>query len=212
MKFGIRACLCAVAALGMDAHAATTTLPPVRSAPPPVVHVAPPPVVPGAATPAIHLAPTPTQTRPITPPQAGAIQLHLALPNPTSGDLIHPITPSAAQQPTAHIVPSRSPDGAQYIYRGVPRPVFVVHPYHWPAGSSYIHYDAHQVLPRKFWIPQYWINNYAAYGLDDPARDKRWVRYGPDLLLVDFRSGEINEIVRGAFREDPNTPDFSSNG
>jgi hypothetical protein len=31
------------------------------------------------------------------------------------------------------------------------------------------------------------------------APDYQWVRYGPDLLLVDLRSGEVVEVVSDVF-------------
>jgi Ni/Co efflux regulator RcnB len=32
-----------------------------------------------------------------------------------------------------------------------------------------------------------------------PPKGYRWVRYGPDLLLVNVRTGRISDVIYGAF-------------
>jgi Ni/Co efflux regulator RcnB len=36
-------------------------------------------------------------------------------------------------------------------------------------------------------------------GLEGPPYGYRWVRYGPDLLLVNTRTGRIEDAIYGAF-------------
>jgi len=36
-------------------------------------------------------------------------------------------------------------------------------------------------------------------GLEPPPRGYRWVRYGPDLLLVNIRTRRVADVIYGAF-------------
>jgi Ni/Co efflux regulator RcnB len=36
-------------------------------------------------------------------------------------------------------------------------------------------------------------------GLSGPPYGYRWVRYGPDLLLVEVATGRIVDVIQGAF-------------
>ncbi len=55
------------------------------------------------------------------------------------------------------------------------------------------------ILPTLFLAPTYYYEDYWRMGLDGPPYGYRWVRYGPDLLLVETRSGRIVDAVYGAF-------------
>jgi Ni/Co efflux regulator RcnB len=50
-----------------------------------------------------------------------------------------------------------------------------------------------------FLTDAYFYDNYATLGLAPPPAGYRWVRYGPDVLLVDVRSGRIADVVDGVF-------------
>jgi Ni/Co efflux regulator RcnB len=50
-----------------------------------------------------------------------------------------------------------------------------------------------------FLASTYFYDNYAALGLGPPPPSYRWVRYGPDLLLVNVATGRIVDVVDGAF-------------
>jgi Ni/Co efflux regulator RcnB len=54
-------------------------------------------------------------------------------------------------------------------------------------------------LPGIFFSTQYWLNDWDAYGLYPPPPGTRWVRYGPDALLIDRYSGEIIRVEYNAF-------------
>jgi Ni/Co efflux regulator RcnB len=103
----------------------------------------------------------------------------------------------------ARPVPVRSRSGGKYSYHGREFARFRVSVYRWPIGFSYVRYDVRGFLPRAFWVDRYWIYDYAAYDLAPPPPDQRWVRYGPDLLLIDLGTGEVIDSVPGAFEEDP---------
>jgi Ni/Co efflux regulator RcnB len=50
-----------------------------------------------------------------------------------------------------------------------------------------------------FLAHQFWFNDWALLGLGPPPRGFVWVRYGPDLLLVNTRTGQIADVIYGAF-------------
>ena len=72
-------------------------------------------------------------------------------------------------------------------------------PYHAPRGFAYRRWSYGQVLPRYYWGQQYWLNEYWLFGLDVPPVGLEWVRYGPDALLIDTRTGEVVQVVYGRF-------------
>jgi Ni/Co efflux regulator RcnB len=53
-------------------------------------------------------------------------------------------------------------------------------------------------LEPAFYGSRYYINDYRAYGVNYPGRDKRWIRYGDDLLLVNLRTGRVLRIIPNA--------------
>ncbi len=75
--------------------------------------------------------------------------------------------------------------------------------YHGPRGYRYHHWGVGYRLPREYWISDYYIDDYAAYDLDPAPDGFRWIRYGPDILLINVDTGEIVQTVYGAF--DDNT-------
>jgi len=69
----------------------------------------------------------------------------------------------------------------------------------YPAGYRYRRWTAGLLLPSIFLSSTYYFDDYATYGFGPPPYGYRWVRYGPDLLLVDQRTGRIRDVVYGAF-------------
>jgi Ni/Co efflux regulator RcnB len=45
----------------------------------------------------------------------------------------------------------------------------------------------------------YYFDDYSALGVGPPPYGYRWVRYGPDLLMVETRTGRIGDVIYGAF-------------
>jgi Ni/Co efflux regulator RcnB len=72
-------------------------------------------------------------------------------------------------------------------------------PFRYPRGYSYRSWSIGSLLPRVFLGSIYYFDGYSAFGVGTPPRGFRWVRYGPDLLLVNVRTGRIARVVRGAF-------------
>ena len=52
-------------------------------------------------------------------------------------------------------------------------------------------------LRPAYYEPRYVVTDYGYYGLRSPGRNLRWVRYGPDLLLIDIRYGRVVEVIPG---------------
>ena len=72
-------------------------------------------------------------------------------------------------------------------------------PYSYPSGHHYRRWLIGQILPLIFFEDEYVFNNYADLGFDDPPPGYEWVRYGPDLLLVDLDTGEVVDVEYGVF-------------
>ena len=54
-------------------------------------------------------------------------------------------------------------------------------------------------LPAIFLSSTYYFANFAVLGLDPPPFGYQWVRYGPDVLLVNIRTGEVMGVEYGVF-------------
>jgi Ni/Co efflux regulator RcnB len=74
-----------------------------------------------------------------------------------------------------------------------------VGPYHAPRGFRYRRWGYGDILPRYYWGQQYWLLDYWLFGLDVPPIGYEWVRYGPDAVLIDTRSGEVIQVIYGRF-------------
>lgn len=72
-------------------------------------------------------------------------------------------------------------------------------PYHPPRGFYYRRWGYGEVLPRIYWSQRYWLSDYWLFGLEVPPVGCEWVRYGPDALLIDIRSGQVIQVVYGRF-------------
>jgi Ni/Co efflux regulator RcnB len=67
-------------------------------------------------------------------------------------------------------------------------------------GGWYAHQWRHgEILPPIFWTHDYWLLDYWLFSLSPPPYGYVWVRYGSDALLIDQHTGEIVEVIYGAF-------------
>ena len=89
--------------------------------------------------------------------------------------------------------------GGQFVYHGQSHPVIRSSAFSYPQGWSYRRWSLGQTLPSLFLTAPYFFNDYSNYGFGPPPRGYRWVRYGPDLLLVNRRTGRIADVIYGAF-------------
>lgn len=71
--------------------------------------------------------------------------------------------------------------------------------FRYPRGYRYRTWSVGSILPRLFLSSSYYYGNYGALGLGAPPPGYVWVRYGPDLLLVNRYTGRIADVIRGAF-------------
>ena len=71
--------------------------------------------------------------------------------------------------------------------------------YNYPHGYAYQRWAVGRPLPRAFLAPAYYYTGYAALGLTAPPPSYHWVRYGPDLMLVNITTGNVVDIRYGVF-------------
>jgi Ni/Co efflux regulator RcnB len=71
--------------------------------------------------------------------------------------------------------------------------------YNYPHGYGYQRWAVGRPLPRAFLAPAYYYTGYAALGLAAPPPSYHWVRYGPDLMLVNVTTGNVVDIRYGVF-------------
>jgi Ni/Co efflux regulator RcnB len=74
-------------------------------------------------------------------------------------------------------------------------------PFAYPPGSAYRRWAVGAVLPAVFLTSTYYFTGYAAMGLPPPVTGHQWLRYGPDLLLVDTRTGAVLHAAYGVFKQ-----------
>ncbi len=91
------------------------------------------------------------------------------------------------------------PPGPQFSYRG--RMINRVHlaPFVYPSGFGYQRWGIGAALPPLFLVPAYFYADWATLGLAPPQPGFQWVRYGPDLLLVNIATGQVVDAVYGVF-------------
>jgi Ni/Co efflux regulator RcnB len=56
-------------------------------------------------------------------------------------------------------------------------------------------------LARALFAPAYYYAGYAALGLAAPPANYQWIRYGPDLMLVNLATGNVVDIRYGVFAQ-----------
>jgi Nickel/cobalt transporter regulator len=121
-----------------------------------------------------------------------------------------PIRPRAAPNvviPRPHVVPGPSRVvGApavvarpQFTYRGRMINRVRLAPFVYPPGWAYRRWVVGGILPPVFLAPAYYYADWATLGLDPPQPGFQWVRYGPDLLLVNVTTGAVVDVVYGVF-------------
>ena len=86
-----------------------------------------------------------------------------------------------------------------FIYHGNHHPSLLVGVFHYPSGTSYRSWRRGDFLPGLFFTAQFFFTDYTRLGVDPPPPGYRWVRYGPDLLLIDIYTYEVVEVLYGVF-------------
>jgi hypothetical protein len=119
-------------------------------------------------------------------------------PGPVGGPPPHPLGGPAFAHPGGP-----PPGGPQFSYHGHPFNRVRINPFIYPLGWAYRQWAVGAFLPPLFLTPYYYYADWAALGLDPPPPGDQWVRYGPDLLLVDDTTGQVIDVIYGAFYEGP---------
>jgi Ni/Co efflux regulator RcnB len=73
--------------------------------------------------------------------------------------------------------------------------------YRWPVGFTYRRWVVGRPLARALIAPAYYYPGYAALGLAAPPANYQWIRYGPDLMLVNTATGNVVDIRYGVFAQ-----------
>lgn len=102
--------------------------------------------------------------------------------------------PSHRPPPNYRPPPHRPGAGRPPHFRPIHGPA-----YHYPYGYHYRRWTVGFRLPGIFLSSVYYFDNYYALGVGAPPPGYRWVRYGPDLLLVQLGTGRIADVIYGAF-------------
>jgi hypothetical protein len=89
--------------------------------------------------------------------------------------------------------------GAQFTFHGHAFNRVHMAPFTYPSGYAYQRWAVGAVLPPLFLVPSYYYTDWASLGLDAPPPGTQWVRYGPDLLLVDVNTGQVVDVVPDVF-------------
>jgi hypothetical protein len=87
--------------------------------------------------------------------------------------------------------------GPQFSYRGRMINRVRLAPFAYPPGWGYRRWVIGAALPAIFLTAAYFYTDWAAIGLEPPPPGYQWVRYGPDLLLVDVNTGMVADAAYG---------------
>ena len=87
----------------------------------------------------------------------------------------------------------------QFSYRGRTFSSFRAAPFQYPPGFGYRRWYVGAYLPGLFLGQSYFIGDWDDYDLGPPPPGEHWVRYGPDALLVNNYTGEVDDVVYGVF-------------
>ena len=115
----------------------------------------------------------------IQPPRPGTGGPQIQPPRPGRPDVVRPPRPTHPRPPYHGHRPGHRP------------------PFHYPHGYHYRRWHRGLILPTVFLTTHYYFHSYGAYGLPHPPFGFRWVHYGPDVLLVDTRTGRIRDVRYG---------------
>jgi Ni/Co efflux regulator RcnB len=72
-------------------------------------------------------------------------------------------------------------------------------PFRFPSGFHHRHLRVGLILPSIFLSSAFFFDDPFLLGLGPPPPGYVWVRYGPDLLLVNRFTGRIVDVIYGAF-------------
>jgi len=88
----------------------------------------------------------------------------------------------------------RPGEGRPPSFRPIRGPVF-----RYPHGYRYRRWTIGSLLPSLFLSSTYIYSGWAGLGLEPPPPGYYWVRYGPDMLLVQRGTRRVVDVIYGAF-------------
>ncbi len=92
----------------------------------------------------------------------------------------------------------RNGNGRSFKFRGRQYAAMRAPAFSYPRGWGYRHWDRGQFLPGVFLAAPFYFD-YDWLGLPPPPRGMRWVRNGPDALLVNLYNDRIEDVIYDAF-------------
>lgn len=93
----------------------------------------------------------------------------------------------------------RPPSRPQFSWRGQNFNRYRGPAFRYPPGYAYRRWAVGALLPSLFFGSSYYYNDWNLLGVGAPPPGRRWVRYGPDLLLVNIRTRRIEDVIHDAF-------------
>lgn len=114
--------------------------------------------------------------------------------NPGRPGIGNPGRPGQGGRPPVANKPYRPGSGRPPSFRPIRQPGF-----RYPSGHRYRRWTVRALLPAIFLGASYRFYDYAAVGVGPPPPGYYWVRYGPDLLLVQRGTRRITDVIYGAF-------------
>lgn len=130
-------------------------------------------------------------------PGAGKPDRPVPLPKPTPG---RP-NPGPGMRPPQHRPPAPRPPQRppQFSWKGHSYNRYRGPAFRYPPGYAYRRWTSGALLPALFLSSLYFFDDWRAMGVTAPPPGYRWVRYGPDLLLVNVRTHRVRDVIYGAF-------------
>jgi Ni/Co efflux regulator RcnB len=93
----------------------------------------------------------------------------------------------------------RPPPRPQFSWRGRSYYRMRGPAFRYPRGYAYQRWAIGALLPGIFLGSMYYFDDWRGLGIDRPPPGRRWVRYGPDLVLVNMRTRRIEDVIPDVF-------------
>ena len=93
----------------------------------------------------------------------------------------------------------RPPPRPQFSWRGRSYYRMRGPAFRYPRGYAYQRWVIGAFLPSIFLGTTYFFDDWRGLGIDRPPPGRRWVRYGPDLVLVNLRTRRIEDVIPDVF-------------
>ena len=127
-------------------------------------------------------------------------RLVLLAHSPASLHLRYPAS-SLRRRPGFASPPASAQAAHQFTWRGRAFARVQAAPFVYPSGYAYQRWAVGAILPPLLLAPEYFYPDWDALGLDPPPPYFEWVRYGPDLLLVNVTTGDVADTIYDALEK-----------